>query len=293
MGVLQPLAHLLQMSLRETLGRTGAKLAADCHRTILAAIQKGDPEGTRRYMKRIIKNPADWEKLPVLSPDSPHLAAQLNCLKMIRNGVEPDTPILQTIFNPLAQAKNLAGGETLIVHLRQHPDAVIRGLEIIAESTKRFILAAMGTGIDGIFYAVQHAQSHLLTVAEFSRFSTPFDVDLLNNADELWCNMVHLHGFNVMFDQVTDMPMTILNWHDRETAWSLADGQSHFKGVVCGGLKRETVVLGSQAEIRADVIDALQHTNSKRFLLGTGCVVPITAPYGNIMVVRKSVETEL
>jgi len=254
---------------------------------------EGDPEGTRRYMKRIIKNPADWEKLPVLSPDSPHLAAQLNCLKMIRNGVEPDTPILQTIFNPLAQAKNLAGGETLIVHLRQHPDAVIRGLEIIAESTKRFILAAMGTGIDGIFYAVQHAQSHLLTVAEFSRFSTPFDVDLLNNADELWCNMVHLHGFNVMFDQVADMPMTILNWHDRETAWSLADGQSHFKGVVCGGLKRETVVLGSQAEIRADVIDALQHTNSKRFLLGTGCVVPITAPYGNIMAVRKSVETEL
>jgi uroporphyrinogen decarboxylase len=254
---------------------------------------EGDPEGTRRYIKRIIMNPADWENLPVLSPDSPHLAAQLNCLKLIRNGMEPETPILQTIFNPLSQAKNLAGGETLIVHLRQHPDAVMRGLEIIAESTKRFILAAMDTGIDGIFYAIQHAQSHLLTAAEFSRFSTSFDVDLLNNANELWCNMVHLHGLNVMFDQVADLPMTILNWHDRETSWSLADGQSRFKGVVCGGLKRETVVLGSQAEIRTEVIDALQQTNSKRFFLGTGCVVPITAPYGNIMTVRKSVETEL
>lgn len=254
---------------------------------------EGDPEGTRRYTKRIIKNPADWEKLPVLSPAAPHLAGQLNCLKMIRNGLGPDTPLLQTIFNPLAQAKNLAGGETLIVHLRQHPAAVMKGLEIIAESTKRFILAAVGTGIDGFFYAVQHAQSHLLTAAEFSRFSTPFDVGLLNNADELWCNMVHLHGLNVMFEQVADLPVNILNWHDRETTWSLAEGQSRFKGVVCGGLKRETVVLGSLAEIRTEVIDALQQTNGKRFLLGTGCVVPITAPYGNILTVRKSVETEL
>jgi uroporphyrinogen decarboxylase len=105
--------------------------------------------------------------------------------------------------------------------------------------------------------------------------------------------MVHLHGLHVMFEQVADMPMNILNWHDRETTWSLTEGQSRFKGVVCGGLKRETVVLGSQAEIRTEAIDALQQTNSKRFLLGTGCVVPITAPYGNILTVRKSVETEL
>ena len=151
----------------------------------------------------------------------------------------------------------------------------------------------MDTGIDGVFYAIQHAQSHLLTAEEFSHFSTPFDVDLLNNTHEPWCNIVHLHGLNVMFEQVADMPMDILNWHDRETTWSLTEGQSRFKGVVCGGLKRETVVLGSQTEIKTEIDDALHQTDSRRFLLGTGCVVPITAPYGNILAVRKSVETEL
>ena len=42
-------------------------------------------------------------------------------------------PVLQTIFSPLAQAKNLAGGETLLVHMRQYPEAVLEGLQTITE----------------------------------------------------------------------------------------------------------------------------------------------------------------
>lgn len=251
---------------------------------------EGDTEGTRRYTKRVIRDPSDWENLPLLNPDSPHLANQLKCLRLIRSELDPETPLLQTIFNPLAQAKNLAGGEALIVHLRKYPDAVMKGLEIIAESTKQFISAAADTGIDGIFYAIQHAQSQLLTDDEFSRYSLPFDESLLNLSKDLQFNMVHLHGNNVMFDQVSDLPMNILNWHDRETAWSLADGQKRFNGVVCGGLKRETVVLGTQAEVSAEIDDARHQTSDKRFILGTGCVVPIIAPFGNLMAVRQSVE---
>jgi uroporphyrinogen decarboxylase len=251
---------------------------------------EGDAEGTRRYTKRVIHGPSDWENLPILNRDSPHLANQLKCLRLIHSELGPETPLLQTIFNPLAQAKNLAGGETLIVHMRKYPDAVMKGLEIIAESTRRFIAASVDTGIDGIFYAIQHAQSQLLTGEEFSRYSLPFDATLLNSSKDLQFNMIHLHGINVMFDQITALPMNILNWHDRETAWSLADGQNRFNGVVCGGLKRETVVLGTQAEVLAEINDARHQTRDRRFLLGTGCVVPIIAPYGNIMAVRQSVE---
>ena len=70
----------------------------------------GDAEGSRRYTKRIIKEPGDWEKLSVLDPTSPHLAGQLDCLRLIKQKLDPETPIIQTIFNPLSQAKNLAGG---------------------------------------------------------------------------------------------------------------------------------------------------------------------------------------
>ena len=109
---------------------------------------EGHTEGTRRYTRRVIEKPQDWERLPVLSPSSPHLARQLVCLRYIRADLSPQTPLLQTIFSPLAQAKNLAGGERLLVHLRQNPEAVLKGLETIAETTRRFVEACMKVGLD-------------------------------------------------------------------------------------------------------------------------------------------------
>jgi uroporphyrinogen decarboxylase len=125
-------------------------------------VWEGHTEGTRRYTRHVIGKPQDWEHLPVLSPSSPYLARQLDCLRMIRTELPSETPLLQTIFSPLAQAKNLAGGESLIVHLRTHPDAVLKGLKTIAESTRHFVEACMEVGLDGVFYAVQHAQAELL-----------------------------------------------------------------------------------------------------------------------------------
>ena len=63
-----------------------------------------------------------------------------------------------------------------------------------------------------------------------------------------------------------------------------------YSKVVCGGLRRETMVLGDKKTIESEARDAILQTDGKRFILGTGCVTPITAPYGNIMTARKSVE---
>jgi len=35
---------------------------------------------------------------------------------------------------------------------------------------------------------------------------------------------------------------------------------------------------------------AIEETQGKRLILGTGCVLPLTAPYGNIMAARRAVE---
>jgi len=252
---------------------------------------RGATEGTRDYTNRVIQRPEDWARLPILDPTSGYLAAQLTCLRLLVKELGPDTPVIQTIFNPLSQAKNLVGGADLLVHMRRFPDALHSGLKTITDTTLRFIEAAIQTGISGVFYAVQHAQYGLLSEKEFLEFGRAYDLELLAPAKELWLNMLHLHGTEVMFDKVTDYPVSVINWHDRETSPSLAEAQVQFPGVVCGGLRREeTMVLGSPEQVRAEARDALQSTQGKRFILGTGCVLPITAPYGNIMAARRSVE---
>ena len=250
----------------------------------------GHTEGTRTYTRRIISGPKDWERLPVLDPTSTHLAAQLTCLRLIRSKLTKETPVIQTVFSPLAQAKNLAGNETLLTHLRLYPEAVMKGLQIIAESTRRFVESALETGIDGVFYAIQHAQASLLSLEEYKSFGLPHDLHILEPAKQLWCNMLHLHGHDGYFSLLSSYDFQIVNWHDQETYPSLAEGQKLFSGAVCGGMRQDTLVYGNQAEVQKEAEDAIEQTRGQRFILGTGCVVPVIASHGNIITARQSVE---
>ena len=249
---------------------------------------RGHTEGTRTYTRHVIQTPQDWERLPVLDPTVPHLSGQLACLRTIRAGLSPETPLLQTVFSPLAQAKNLAGNDTLLAHLRLYPEAVMKGLATIAESTRRFVETCLDTGIDGVFYAIQHAQASLLTLDEYKTFGTPYDQIVLEPSHELRCNLLHLHGHDVYFSILDSFKFQIVNWHDRETYPSLSEAQQIFTGVTCGGMRQDTLVYGNQAEVQKEAADAIQQTNGKRFILGTGCVVPIIASHGNLLAAKES-----
>ncbi|MFH1186023.1 MAG: uroporphyrinogen decarboxylase family protein [Chloroflexota bacterium] len=253
---------------------------------------QGNAEGTRTYTKRAIREPGDWERLTILEPTAPNLARQLECLGLIRSRLGEHTPLLQTVFNPLAQAKHLAGEQTLLQHLRTHSVAVEGGLRTIAESTRLFIQAATRQGIDGIFYAVQHAQGRLLSHEEFVRFSREADIMLLRSASELWCNVLHLHGEDVYFNAVGDYPAQVINWHDREAGPALEEAGRLWARGLCGGLSRNTLVNGTAKDVAREAAEAFAAPDRGRLILSTGCVVPITAPHGNILAARRASEDQ-
>jgi uroporphyrinogen decarboxylase len=254
---------------------------------------RANPEGTREYTKHIIVHPEDWAELPILDPRQGWLGRQLECLRLLICEFGPDLPIIQTIFSPLTQAKHLVAAGELPVHIHRDPDAFEAGLLRIAETTRRFMEEALQTGIAGFFYAVQFAQFGLLAPTEFQRFGKQFDVPLMAdaNAQGAWLNLLHLHGENLMFDQALDFPAQIINWHDRQTPPTLAEGQALFPGTVCGGVRQwETMVLGTPGQVAHEVKEAIQQTGGKRLIVGTGCVVPVIAPYGNLWAARRAVE---
>jgi uroporphyrinogen decarboxylase len=253
---------------------------------------QGHPHGTREYTKRVIQKPSDWTKLEPLDPHQGHLGGQLAALKTITNTLGPDTPVVQTVFNPLSQAKKLIGDAAFIFHLREYPDTLHRGLEIITECSLEFVGVLMAeTGIDGIFLAVQHAQASLLTPTEYSEFGRPYDLQILQAAKTGWLNLLHLHGEDIYFDQFVDYPVQVVNWHDLETDPDLKTGLEKFPGAVCGGMRQEaTINLGTPAQVEREAMTAVRATGGKRFILGTGCVAPTTTPHGNLIAARKIVE---
>jgi uroporphyrinogen decarboxylase len=253
----------------------------------------GNPEGTRDYTNRIIQKPEDWTTLKGLDPNQGHLAAQLEALRLIRAGLGDGTPVIQTVFSPLSQARNLVGASELPVHLRQHPQAVKLALEVITETSVRFVEAARRTGIDGIFYALQMATTRVFSVGEYQEFGEPYDRRVLEAAGDLWLNLAHLHGEDVMFDLAAGYATPVINWHDTETPPSLAEGLKKVRGAVCGGLRQwETMVRGTPQQVRAEAQAAFDQTGGRRLILGTGCVTPTTAPRANLLAAREAVERQ-
>jgi uroporphyrinogen decarboxylase len=249
----------------------------------------GNEEGTREWGRRLIQQPEDWSKLRVLDPYQGLLGETCRALELIGRGLEEGTPFIQTIFNPLAQAKNLAG-PLLLSHLRRYPDAVKAGLETITQSTIRFIEASLATGLAGIFLALQHASYDLLSEAEYREFGQPYDLRILEACAGLWFNLLHLHGDNVMFDLAADYPVQAINWHDRETAPTLRQAVPRFSGALVGGLHRvDSMLRGTPEQVEAEIRDAAQQTDSKRLIIGTGCVMFTNTPVGNILAARSAV----
>lgn len=251
---------------------------------------RGSTEGTRDYTQRAIHDPDGWGKLKVLDPEKGVYSNQLQCLKILRSQVDQEVPIIQTVFSPLAQAKNLSGQNRLLEHLHRDAKSVQVGLETITKSTIAFVEAAKERGIDGIFYAVQHASFHIFDQTSYSQYGEVYDQQILEVASDLWLNVLHLHGEAIMFDLAERYSVHVVNWHDKETWPNLEEGKYLTNAAVCGGIHRESMVLGDPGEIMEASHEAIESLSGKGLILGTGCVVPVIAPRANIMAVRTAVD---
>ncbi len=252
---------------------------------------QGGDEGSRVYVSYPVRSPQDWLRLAPQDPTTGRMGGQVRCLKMIGRELGDATPFIQTIFSPTAQLKYLAGTDRALADLRQHPAAVHAALQTITETTLRFLEAMAPTGAAGIFFAVQLATPGGLTPGEYEQFGRPYDLEILSAARQLfWFNLLHLHGANAYFDAFADYPVQAMNWHDREGAPTLAEGRAQFGGGLVGGLRqRETMLLGSPADVRAEAADAIAQTEGRGFILATGCVTMVTTPLANIRAARQVV----
>ncbi len=249
-------------------------------------------EGTRAYLFRPVQRPQDWHHLTALEVTAGVFGRELRALELIRQGVGEDVHVLQTIFSPLTSAQQLSG-ELVFEHLRKYPDDLKAGLRTITETTARFAIACLERGADGIFFATQLASHDLLSNEEYREFGVEFDIPILECVrGRAKLLLLHLHGTSPMFGLVSLYPVQVVNWHDRETRPSLAEGQRLFRrGAVLGGLHRSnTLLTGTPEDVQAQVRDALEQTGGVRVIIGAGCVTLTTTPEANLRAAREAVE---
>ena len=253
---------------------------------------QGSAEGTRTYTRRPVERPKDWQAIPRLSPREGALAEYVETLRMVVHGIDRDVPVVATIFSPLAQAKNIAGQDRLTEHMGQSPHEVEAGLRVLADTTVDLVEAARGVGIDGVFYAIQHASPRFMDRETYRTWAETLDLRILEAAAGLFLNVLHLHGDDILFELGETYPVHVVNWHDRETAPTLGEARRKTGRALCGGIGRiDPLVLGTPERIFQQASEARRATSGGRgLILGTGCVVPLTAPLGNLRALRAAAE---
>lgn len=251
----------------------------------------GNEEGTRDILQHPVAEAAALAELPALDVTRGGYGVARAALALIAQAVGKDVTVLQTVFSPLAQLKKLLG-PGFFPALRQQPDAVHAGLRQLTANTIAHIDSLSTTGVRGIFYAVQHASAHVLAPAEYAALGRPYDLQILRCVPDGWLKLLHLHGQDVYFEAFVDYPIDVINWHDRETRPTLAEGQRQFAGAVAGGIRQiETLLRGTPTQVQDEALDAWRQTGGRRFILGTGCVSMITTPEANLRAVRAAVTT--
>ena len=234
-----------------------------------------DRGGVAKVITPAVAQIADWDALAHVDVRRGAYGRELAHLGSLVQRVGPDVPVLATVFSPLTIAAKLSNGASRD-HLARDPEAVRRGLEIIAEVTCAFAREALTRGCAGIFLALQEATRAAFDEAAYRTHGEPHDRRVLTAAKSAggWFNAVHVHGEDILFDVVKDYDVGALNWHIGETAPAIAEyrGAGGDKPVL-GGLVRGNITRRNRAGIEADILKSVQETQGRGLLLAPACVI--------------------
>lgn len=240
----------------------------------------------------IIKKPEDWAKLKVLSPTSGALGRELAITEGVLKEFRGSVPVIATIFSPLTIAIKLAGDETLFKHLNEYPEALHQGLELITETSNLFLKELVNLGIDGIFFASQLSTFDRLSPEKYDIFGVKYDLELFAQlTEDVWFNIIHIHGNEPMVEKLDKYPVQAINWHDRIAHLSMEEVAKLTDKILIGGIEDQYAFEhGNRQLLNLLIEDAISQAGSNnRLIIGPGCVMPLTAADEKFSLVRDLV----
>ena len=250
----------------------------------------GNVHGTRSVLSRPVQSRQALQNLEPLDISQGVYGRELQALRELRSLLDEDVPVLETIFSPFNVAYGLMG-DFLATAMADYPADLRRAMDVITEVTTAFGLASLEAGADSIFFATQMAQPGLVGEDQFQTWGIPYDQQVLNALrDATDFMLLHIHGDDIYFDLPAQAyPVDAVNWHTRIAGPSLQDALAKFSGAVVGGLTERVLTGGHPDKVRSQAVDAINQTGGRRFILGAGCVTPITTPEENIQAVRDAI----
>ncbi len=221
-----------------------------------------------------IETPQDmlrFERLPVTS----HCyVEQLELIRTLRADFGPETPIVDTFFDPFQQVLRASGfSKAKLVY--ENKREALHMLNAVTETVCGYMHELKKTGCAGVLYSINGAIAppgdRGIDDATFETFLKPFDLRVME-AMQGMVRILHVHGTHIDMKRVLDYPCEVFSVSDRLAGNpSLADLRKMTDKCLMGGINEQKVHERSLPELREEMRDALKQAGSRKFMLTPGC----------------------
>ncbi len=236
------------------------------------------PEGMEAIRSR-----KDLQKIAPFDVASSEWRHQLKALHIIGKTLENRAYFLDTVFDPWQTLRRNLAGENLPELMETEAETLLRALDIVTDNLIAYSKLSLAQGAAGIFLSVP-ASAEIMNRDQFLRFCKPFAVKLLSAVQDLGkMNTAHIHGKQLFFQDILDLPVQVLSWYDRHPDCpSLQEAKVKFHGCVMGGIDQEIVSRRTRAFLKEHVREGVEMGGGSRFFLAGGCSIDTWVDPGSI-----------
>lgn len=249
------------------------------------------------WMPRIRKPAAvhvrDFCDIPMPNPSKGNLGRQLEATKIVSDHFAGTVPVIGTLFTPLSLYKDMVtfcSGDSAYAAMRHDPRALHRALEMITETSIRFLEELKKVGADGVFIA-SHFCGPDMPEEYYREFIRPYDLQVMEKASELmWFNIHHIHGSTqLMMDRFLDYPCQAISWEDcfagPDSGFTMADIRKKTDKILIGGIEMWSDYYSETNDrdaVKATLLrrgeEAVKQAGFGSLILAPGCAAPLDVP---------------
>jgi uroporphyrinogen decarboxylase len=230
-----------------------------------------------------------WYELKPLESPFPE---QLATLKLVRDGLNGDAYFIDTIYGPymtamilfqsqpqfasLGKSEEVQDEQVKSLHAfqQQNPDAWHGALEAITQSTINHIRHAKDIGASGALVSIFNAESKFGSVADYERYTRPYDKRVLDVLADTKVSVLHLHYLERPYlDQFKDFHAPVIQYSVKTSGIPISEVRKKYSQPIAGGVDEIDYEKLTVAEIRTQWTEARAQAGTK-YIAAPGCSVP-------------------
>jgi uroporphyrinogen decarboxylase len=244
-------------------------------------------ENTFPYLPQIAQ-PDDWAQMPLYDKD--FYEEQLKVVEGLVKAAKREALVIVTLYSPFMCAGHTAGGQAAVTaHIKEDPEKVKQGMEIITKSLVIFVKGCIDLGVDGFYASTQGGESDRFEDAVlFNTCVKPYDLTIMEEINRACAfNVLHVCDYHGGYSDLTpflDYPGDVVNCSLKLGARTMTPQEvsNMFGRPYMGGLDRHGVIVsGSTNEIKQEVENVLAQASDK-FFLAADCTLPSDIDWNHI-----------